>query len=368
MEKNAKDALVASIAKWSFVAYKNKKERGWEDCSLCDLFRENRNCEGCPVAEATGRPGCLNTPYEAWREHASAREDDDDGLYFVACQSAANRAAEEMLHFLCDLIPPPPPPDIHQEEFALPDIPGIFEGEKAVITIKKIGENMAALTVCLPTQQNKSLHPELRFEERLPFAGEFLYGVWGAIEPPKFEGKRHCKTIFEGASYREAFFMARGSFVKELKPLADALRARREKILAEKFRASIEEEIALPNLPDVFERQTALIIIKKAGLQNPAEGDNIAVEGSIKLPASRIAPKQLHAELNFGLRLAFMGKPMYGDVWGNYDPASRKIARVKKFTASTYQDAVQEARQYLHGEIEKLVAALQTRRAILLEN
>ena len=42
-------------------------EGGARDCTLCDLFNiDGASCEGCPIKEFTGQPGCQDTPYDQW--------------------------------------------------------------------------------------------------------------------------------------------------------------------------------------------------------------------------------------------------------------------------------------------------------------
>ena len=62
-------ALKESVAHWErLLACKTKQELeaegyGAEHCALCEMFSENPQCNGCPVAESTGEDSCDGTPY-----------------------------------------------------------------------------------------------------------------------------------------------------------------------------------------------------------------------------------------------------------------------------------------------------------------
>lgn len=57
-------ALRGSIAKWEAIANGTGLDLGSSNCPLCQLFFDNPDCRGCPVAAATGEWGCGRTPYE----------------------------------------------------------------------------------------------------------------------------------------------------------------------------------------------------------------------------------------------------------------------------------------------------------------
>lgn len=69
MDEKTKAALVGSIEHWKRIVNRTPGETiGAPSCDLCQMFLlrvRGTNCEGCPVAEASGRPGCGNTPYVA---------------------------------------------------------------------------------------------------------------------------------------------------------------------------------------------------------------------------------------------------------------------------------------------------------------
>lgn len=72
MDDRTREALTASIEHWKrLVACKHpadfrREGYGMRECALCTLFfnqKEAGTCEGCPVYEVTGLPGCSDTPY-----------------------------------------------------------------------------------------------------------------------------------------------------------------------------------------------------------------------------------------------------------------------------------------------------------------
>ena len=135
-----------------------------------------------------------------------------------------------------------------------------------------------------------------------------------------------------------------------------------EKMLIE----STSEEVRLPDLPGIFEGHKARLIIEKAGLEKPAVSDKARVKATMVLPTRQNkCPWYLHPELHFGKRISkVMGEWMDED-WGRCAIHYEQYADVY-FSAPTYQEAFKKARQYLHGEIGKLVAALEARRNVLL--
>lgn len=74
MPEKTKIALLECIAKYEHAAQIGELPNlGPDDCALCRLFNHGIRdltidppfCTGCPVREATGRPFCEDTPYEA---------------------------------------------------------------------------------------------------------------------------------------------------------------------------------------------------------------------------------------------------------------------------------------------------------------
>jgi len=95
MDKQTLKALKGSIKKWQKIVDGTGTDKGVDNCPLCELFWYSPNfCDGCPVAERTGRPECEGTPYRDYR-HAVA---DEDG------ESPKTYAVKE-LEFLKSLLP-----------------------------------------------------------------------------------------------------------------------------------------------------------------------------------------------------------------------------------------------------------------------
>ena len=102
-------ALKASIRHWR----ENASAEYWDDvsigpgaCALCEKFHPHEvpPCVGCPVAERTGQPYCIGTPYEAAERAADAW---GDYRYKTAVESRAvwREAAQAELDFLISLLP-----------------------------------------------------------------------------------------------------------------------------------------------------------------------------------------------------------------------------------------------------------------------
>ena len=58
-------ALRGSIKKWEAIVAGDGRDLGSANCPLCQLHHKD-NCRGCPVAYASRRACCENTPHEAW--------------------------------------------------------------------------------------------------------------------------------------------------------------------------------------------------------------------------------------------------------------------------------------------------------------
>lgn len=56
-------ALRGSIRKWQKIVAGTGKDQGPDNCPLCELFWNNKKCDGCPVAAKTGRGLCAGSPY-----------------------------------------------------------------------------------------------------------------------------------------------------------------------------------------------------------------------------------------------------------------------------------------------------------------
>ena len=79
-----KEALAESILHWernAIAASPGGVKVGSSYCALCNMFVRDpviEDCQGCPVAEYTGRGGCYGSPYYTarnalihWRNHPS---------------------------------------------------------------------------------------------------------------------------------------------------------------------------------------------------------------------------------------------------------------------------------------------------------
>jgi hypothetical protein len=99
MDADTLAALKGSIAKWQAIVDGTGYDFGIQNCPLCLIFHPAENgkpgCRGCPVREATGRRGCIGTPYEAL-DKADAEND----------KEAAATHAQAELDFLKSLLPP----------------------------------------------------------------------------------------------------------------------------------------------------------------------------------------------------------------------------------------------------------------------
>ena len=101
---SVEEALDISIAKWEYIVehyYEFDTDRydgsfqdgGPDTCGLCMMFFYDRDCDGCPVMEATGKPCCYDTPYN---EHA-------DATYEKELTEETRRIARKELDFLKSL-------------------------------------------------------------------------------------------------------------------------------------------------------------------------------------------------------------------------------------------------------------------------
>ena len=89
------EALETSILHWQENAKAEtlgEVQVGADACDLCDLYYDNVDCEGCPVADA-GMPGCVGSPYMAAL----------DALYSLASREEFRRCAQAEVDFLISL-------------------------------------------------------------------------------------------------------------------------------------------------------------------------------------------------------------------------------------------------------------------------
>ncbi|HYF29434.1 MAG TPA: hypothetical protein VEA36_03680 [Candidatus Paceibacterota bacterium] len=108
MDERTLEALKGSIAKWEAIVAGTGDEKGVNNCPLCQLFNgpseeANLGCKGCPVADASGDTGCLNTPYEHWTEAPDLIKSPDGGYMIGGIGSRILAQAE--LNFLRSLLP-----------------------------------------------------------------------------------------------------------------------------------------------------------------------------------------------------------------------------------------------------------------------
>jgi len=60
-------ALIESIAHWENLKDGNEHDHKWTACPLCKLFLDKdpdtKSCDGCPIAEHTGKSYCVDSPW-----------------------------------------------------------------------------------------------------------------------------------------------------------------------------------------------------------------------------------------------------------------------------------------------------------------
>lgn len=66
MDAKTLKALEGSIKKWEKIVAGKGCDRGSNNCPLCKMFIRNQFCDGCPVANYTGKDGCQGTPYASF--------------------------------------------------------------------------------------------------------------------------------------------------------------------------------------------------------------------------------------------------------------------------------------------------------------
>lgn len=101
-EKDIKKAIKGSIKKWEKIKDGKGIDETCNNCPLCHLFLNDRDsCEGCSVAVAVGRMGCIDTPYEKWDRHHVA-DHLEEAEYKILC-STCTQIVEEEIKFLKSL-------------------------------------------------------------------------------------------------------------------------------------------------------------------------------------------------------------------------------------------------------------------------
>ncbi len=100
MPERTLTALRGSIKKWEGIVAGTIEDKGPDNCPLCQLFIDNDECAGCPVAAFTGEDGCGDTPYE---DYSAAQSRGDS--------NRIARAAQAEVAFLKSLLPTDAIPD-----------------------------------------------------------------------------------------------------------------------------------------------------------------------------------------------------------------------------------------------------------------
>jgi len=110
-------ALRGSIKKWELIVLGRKEDTGTNNCPLCAEFYfpvdQRGICGGCPVKEATGKSGCVGSPYTEWtlavweepEELAGERAYDNPGYPQIVCGPRTMAAAIAEHDFLVSLLP-----------------------------------------------------------------------------------------------------------------------------------------------------------------------------------------------------------------------------------------------------------------------
>ena len=98
MDEKTREALEGSIAKWQAIVHGTGGDYGVSNCPLCALFY-HQECEGCPVADATGIICCGGSPYDLFAGH------DIWYLGIKADTEELQQAAQKELDFLISLRP-----------------------------------------------------------------------------------------------------------------------------------------------------------------------------------------------------------------------------------------------------------------------
>ena len=104
MDAKTREALEASIQHWRDNVSADRVEdssTGEEACALCKAFADDDDCQGCPVAEATGRPNCSGSPYYNAYEARCVW----NTVNTPVNRDAFRAAAQEELNFLISLRP-----------------------------------------------------------------------------------------------------------------------------------------------------------------------------------------------------------------------------------------------------------------------
>jgi hypothetical protein len=96
MDRETREAVDGSIAKWEAIVAGTHVERGIRDCPLCGMFKTFGHCGDCPVRQKTQQHNCHGSPYDLW---VKVRTHD------LAVTPEQFAAAQAMLEFLKSLLP-----------------------------------------------------------------------------------------------------------------------------------------------------------------------------------------------------------------------------------------------------------------------
>jgi hypothetical protein len=102
MKSETLKALKGSIIKWTKILNRTGKDRGSENCPLCELV--NSHCNRCIVYRNTKKWNCDYTPYSLWADHQAAKHR-HNGFYYCrkGCKEC-KRLAKKEVDFLNNLL------------------------------------------------------------------------------------------------------------------------------------------------------------------------------------------------------------------------------------------------------------------------
>ena len=99
-------ALNGSIKKWEKIVTGEEVDKGGYNCPLCQMTRNDENCERCPVYQSGDddmRDECGFTPYTDWGVHHDSKH--GIGLPRKLLCDTCRKIAQKELDFLKSLLP-----------------------------------------------------------------------------------------------------------------------------------------------------------------------------------------------------------------------------------------------------------------------
>jgi hypothetical protein len=102
MNAETLEALKGSIRKWESIVNDDGKDKGADNCDLCQLFYGDECC-GCPICLKTGEIYCRETPHDQWVNHGENEFIDKE--YFKVFDDKSKELAQAELDFLKSLLP-----------------------------------------------------------------------------------------------------------------------------------------------------------------------------------------------------------------------------------------------------------------------